>query len=124
MARFFQSIHNFFFGSASSGQPAVGAEAVAVPVTSEEESATGRLADAVAPDGKEFYVHNGPAVSTVNELADELSQAPEATFRHHVSDDNDFANWVRDVFDDDPAAAVIESARNPAEVVYILDTLA
>lgn len=124
MSSFFQSIHNFFVGHTDSGHAAVGAESVHVPVTSEEESATGRLSDAAAPEGQEFYVYNGPTVSTVGELADVLNQASEETFRHHINgSDNDFADWVRNVFDDDAAAAVIESARNPSEVVYILDTL-
>jgi len=57
-------------------------------------------------------------------LADVLDQASEETFRHHINGgENDFANWVREVFDDEAAAAVIESARNPSEIVYILDTL-
>jgi hypothetical protein len=126
MGSFFTTLKNAFTGSHSSGQHReVHPEAVRVPVTeTEPENKSGRLADAHAPEGQAFNVHQGPTVTTVADLADALDQAPKETFRHHISNQhNDFAVWIREVFNDEAAAAVVESARNPSEVVYILDTL-
>ncbi len=126
MASFFTTLKNTLFGSATTNsQPAVHPEAVKVPVTEAgPESKSGRLSDAEASADQAFKVHQGPTVRTVGELADALDQAPKATFRHHISNErNDFATWIREVFEDQAAAAVVESARNPSEIVYILDTL-
>lgn len=127
MSSFFTTVKNILFGSGrSGGSPKQQPHEVKVPVTEEgrHHDAHGRLATDTAPPEKAFDVHQGPRVSTVGELADALDQAPIETFRHHISNQhNDFATWIRDVFEDDAAAAVVESARNPSEVVYILDTL-
>lgn len=128
MSSFFTTLKGLFGTSTSTGrrkQPNVEPEAVRVPVQEDEAAkSSGRLASCEAPEGKEFYVHDGPAVATVRELADALNQASQETFQHHLSgDQNDFARWIREVFADDAAAAVVESARNPSEIVYILDTL-
>jgi hypothetical protein len=121
---FLQSIKEFFVGSHDAGNHRGSTEPVNIPVTSEEEAASGRLAGVTAPEDEMFHIYKGPSVSTVGELADALNTAPNEVFRHHIRhNSNDFANWVRNVFNDDAAAAVIESARNPSEVVYILDTL-
>lgn len=126
MTSFFTTLKNTLFGSSTaSRQSAVHPEAVKLPVTeTDPEAKSGRLADTEAPADQAFKVHQGPTVRTVAELADALDQAPKTTFRHHISNErNDFATWIREVFEDQAAAAVVESARNPSEVVYILDTL-
>jgi hypothetical protein len=126
MGSFFTTIKKAFNNSRSVSQHnEVHPEAVRVPVTeAEPENKSGRLADARASDDQAFDVHQGPMVTTVADLADALDQAPKETFRHHISNQhNDFAVWIREVFNDEAAAAVVESARNPSEVVYILDTL-
>lgn len=126
MSSFFTTLTNAFTGShQSASQSEVHPKAVKVPVTEKTpESKRGRLANAEAPVEQAFDVHQGPKVTTVADLADALDQAPEETFRHHISNQqNDFATWIREVFEDEAAAAVVESARNPSEVVYILDTL-
>lgn len=127
MSSFFTSLTNLLFGSGRSDESSdQRPHEVKVPVTEEEQhhDAHGRLATDTAPPEQAFDIHMGPNVTTVGELADALDQAPIETFRHHISSQhNDFATWIRDVFEDDAAAAVVESARNPSEVVYILDTL-
>jgi len=141
MSGFFTAIKNAFAASTDSQtRQDVHPQAVDVPVQSTDtermsskdagsprssaNKSTGRLAGKRAEDGEQFYVHEGPAVSTVAELADVLAQADRGVFEHHISaGHNDFADWIRGVFGDDTAAAVVESARNPSEVVYILDTL-
>jgi len=126
MNSFFTTIKKTLFGTRqAAGQSAVHPKAVKVPIEETSSHASrGRLAGATASPDQAFDVHKGPKVTTVAELADFLDQAPKETFRHHISGQhNDFAAWIREVFEDDAAAAVVESARNPSEVVYILDTL-
>lgn len=126
MSSFFTAIKQTFgFGAQQQTAHDQEPEAVHIPVEEVEDSkAAGRLSGLRAPDGKEFYVHEGSTVSTVRGLADALNKAPESVFHHHITKQkNDFARWIREVFDDEAAASVLESARNPSEVVYILDTL-
>lgn len=126
MSSFFTTIKKVLFGTRQpANQSAVHPQAVNVPVKETgPQSKQGRLAGVSAAPDQAFDIHQGPKVTTVAELADFLDQAPKETFRHHISGQhNDFAAWIREVFEDDAAAAVVESARNPSEVVYILDTL-
>ena len=56
---------------------------------------------ASVPDDKLFYLHMGPPLHDLRQLADALESAPPAIFRHHVnSKRNDFSAWVRDVIGD------------------------
>ena len=52
------------------------------------------------PHEKKFFLCNGDVISTVPELMERLKNMDPAHFNHHVNGErNDFANWVRDVFD-------------------------
>lgn len=54
-----------------------------------------------APRGQEFFLLNGKKVKNYTELAKILEHLEDHVFRHHVNpDNNDFANWIRDVFKD------------------------
>ena len=52
----------------------------------------------VVPHEKSFFVYNGPVCKTIEDLVDAISHMDDHTFYHHVHEDNnDFANWLRDV---------------------------
>ncbi len=45
--------------------------------------------------GAEFWIHNGPVVSSLKQLAGEIESISEEAFRYHVnSGKNDFAAWI------------------------------
>ncbi|MDD3655301.1 MAG: hypothetical protein PHI72_00830 [Atribacterota bacterium] len=46
-----------------------------------------------------FYLHNGTPIKSLAELIDQLINMEQELFCYHVhSKNNDFANWIRDVF--------------------------
>ena len=48
-----------------------------------------------------FMVVDGSSLKSVSELLDKIEEISEDVFNYHVTDErNDFANWVRDVFDE------------------------
>lgn len=62
---------------------------------------------------KAFHVYGGGIIHSLYELAEALSSMQPASFRHHVSDSkNDFANWVRDVFDDNSLSVRLSAKKN------------
>lgn len=126
ITRWFTNSTNTSQGSRQSSANTKNAKsnAVHIPVDSSAVKSPGRLADKQAPEGEGFHIHNGPTVYTVGELAEYLRSASETVFEHHVGEGyNDFACWIMDVFEDPAAAEVVASARNPSEIVYILDSL-
>lgn len=53
-----------------------------------------------APEEKSFVLHDGRKLRTVYELIDELERMTDEQFREYVDGfRNDFANWIRDVFE-------------------------
>ena len=50
------------------------------------------------PGDKQFWVHDGPALKNLQELADALRSMNDGIFNYHVNNEkNDFSSWVRDV---------------------------
>jgi len=48
-----------------------------------------------------FVLGNGGVLKDIKELAECIDHLSDDEFRHHVNEQkNDFANWVRDVFDE------------------------
>ncbi|HOR41550.1 MAG TPA: hypothetical protein PK111_00010 [Atribacterota bacterium] len=46
-----------------------------------------------------FYLHNSTPIKNLAELIDQLVNMDQELFSYHVNpDNNDFANWLRDVF--------------------------
>lgn len=68
-----------------------------------------------ATEGKEFIV-SGRKATTLYELIDELETMTEDEFRPHVEGKNDFADWIRFVFEDRPLAAEIQNLTSKKEL--------
>ncbi len=65
-----------------------------------------------APEDKRFIVSDGSVLKNIRELADALDSMTEDIFRAHVNDfKNDFANWVRDVFNEHDLAKALTEAK-------------
>ncbi len=59
-----------------------------------------------------FNVHEGNSIHSLYDLAETLKSMPTESFKHHVSETkNDFASWVRDVFEDSVLAARLSSRK-------------
>lgn len=64
-----------------------------------------------APIEKSFFLNDGRILRTLKDLKDALETMDDSTFYHHVTADrNDFANWVRDVFNQPELADKIAKA--------------
>ncbi len=75
-----------------------------------------------APASQAFQCVNGVAVQTVRELEELLDDVDATTFAHHVTNEqNDFAQWVDDVFGHQQLAEELRQTDTPAEA---RDTLA
>ncbi len=70
-----------------------------------------RINETPTPD-KYFYLRNGGVIKNAHELKDTLPNMEDELYGHHVTNDrNDFATWVKDVFDDHILAAKIRKAK-------------
>ena len=66
---------------------------------SKKEVYRARLQDVMAD--MKFRCNNGSELKNLKELADALSEMPEETYSHHVTEqNNDFTNWIRDCIRD------------------------
>lgn len=73
------------------------------------------------PDHHAFYVHGGKKLRSVYELIDALELMNDDSFKHHVqATNNDFANWVRDVFQEKGLASHLEKVRSKQETQKVL----
>ncbi len=60
-----------------------------------------------------FYLHNGIPIKSLAELIDQLVNMDQELFSYHVhSKNNDFANWIRDVFGAKELARRINMSRS------------
>lgn len=61
-----------------------------------------------------FYLNNGTPLKSIAELIDQLVNMDQELFNHHVSKkNNDFANWIRDVFSKKELARRMNMTRTP-----------
>ncbi|MDP6293557.1 MAG: hypothetical protein QF486_05220 [Candidatus Woesearchaeota archaeon] len=68
-----------------------------------------------------FVLKSGKPLRSVYELIDALETMHQDTYKHHVSEDNnDFANWVRDCFDEPGLASHMEKMRDQQETQKVL----
>ena len=77
------------------------------------------LADACGD--KCFFCNDGCVAQNLYQLADCLSHISAESFHHHASEtNNDFANWVRDVFGDDKLAKDLAKAGDQKEAAEVV----
>lgn len=63
------------------------------------------------PEEKFFVLCNGAKLRDIKELAVSMEHLDEKEFALHVNEEkNDFANWVRDVFEEPKLASEMEQA--------------
>jgi hypothetical protein len=74
-----------------------------------------------APDSKCFVLCNGKPVKNVKELADVLDDLEDHVFNHHVRPDhNDFATWVKDIFNDVELAQKLADAKDKKHMQLVI----
>lgn len=60
-----------------------------------------------------FHLNNGTPLKSLSELIDQLVNMEQGLFNHHVhKKNNDFANWVRDVFGEKELARRMSMTRS------------
>ena len=65
-----------------------------------------------------FYLNNGTPLKNIAELIDQLVNMDQVLFNHHVNKkNNDFSNWIRDVFDKKELARRINLTRSPQSML-------
>ncbi|MDO8490798.1 MAG: hypothetical protein Q7T04_02140 [Dehalococcoidia bacterium] len=68
-----------------------------------------------------FWCHDSCIMKNLRELRDALANMSAEVFAFHVNGEkNDFANWVRDVVNDETLARQIERSRNRARTAQIV----
>ncbi len=79
-----------------------------------------RLDREIGPE-KFFILHSGRAIKSLAELERELRIADDSTFGYHVGNGkNDFADWIRDVWDDKGLAEQVRPINDRKELVEFL----
>ena len=69
-----------------------------------------------APEEHTFMLNDGRKLKNVYELIDELETMSEDVFKNHVNDSkNDFANWLKDVFDEKSLAEELQQMNSRIE---------
>jgi hypothetical protein len=74
-----------------------------------------------APESNCFVLCNGKPVKNVKELADIMEEIEDHVFNHHVTvDKNDFATWVKDIFQDAELAQKMAGANDKKHMQLVL----
>jgi len=74
-----------------------------------------------ASEKNHFYMNDGQVLKHFKELADVLETVADDTFYHHVNADrNDFANWIRSVFEEEELATKLEHAGNKDQARLVI----
>jgi hypothetical protein len=70
---------------------------------------------------KYFILCNGQSIKDFKDLADTLETIGDDIFYYHVTAErNDFANWIRDVFEEHDLAETIRSSKSRHEMMASL----
>lgn len=73
------------------------------------------------PADKYFVLANGQKVDHYVTLANLLGDLEEDIIKHHVSEiHHDFANWVKDVFDEEDLAEKIRVVKEPEQIRLVI----
>ena len=90
--------------------------AKAAPVHTEVKVTVSKKIMGRAPEEYSFVLHDGRKLKTAYELIDELETMSEESFRNYVNEmKNDFANWLRDVFQEKHLADEMLKIRSRAD---------
>ena len=69
-----------------------------------------------------FYLNNGKKLKNIAELMESLKDMDQDLFSFHVNEQrNDFASWVRDVFEEKELARRISRARYPSSMLKSIE---
>lgn len=72
---------------------------------------------------KAFFMANGRVITRLSELPEVIENTDDQTFCYHVNEEkNDFANWIRDVFNSKPLANKILTKRSKNDMIKVLKT--
>jgi hypothetical protein len=76
-----------------------------------------------APAGKAFFVFGGAVCKNIGELVEALRTMSPSVYEYHtVPRGNDFANWIRDVFEQKRLASRIAKSESQKETIEILES--
>jgi hypothetical protein len=74
-----------------------------------------------APEGSYFILCNGKPVKNLKELADVMDDIEDSIFSHHVRPEhNDFASWVKDIFQEVELAEKLTGAKDRKHFQLVL----
>jgi hypothetical protein len=74
-----------------------------------------------APATNYFVLCNGQPVKNIRELADVMDELEDHVFNHHVRPDhNDFATWVKDIFQDVELAQKLAEAKDKKHMQLVI----
>ena len=80
-----------------------------------------KLTASVPPD-KAFWLQDGSAVKSLQQLIRNIADKGDNIYYHHVTaDHNDFANWIEGVFKNKTLAASLRKASSKQELLKILE---
>ncbi len=72
-------------------------------------------------DEKAFYCNDGTVLKSIPALADKFEVMSKELYTYHVTaEKNDFANWVRHVFEEEKLATRLSKAKTPTTAAKIL----
>jgi hypothetical protein len=74
-----------------------------------------------APKGKEFLLYGEQKLKSIRELKNALITMDNEVYYHHVTPErNDFATWIRDVFNEYELAHKVRATKSKEELEQIL----
>ncbi len=74
-----------------------------------------------APETSYFILCNGKPVKNIKELADVMEEKEDQVFNHHVNTEkNDFATWVKDVFNEIELAEKLAGVKEKKHMQLVL----
>jgi hypothetical protein len=74
-----------------------------------------------APETSYFILCNGKPVKNIKELADVMEEIEDQVFNHHVNTEkNDFAKWVKDIFNDIELAEKLAGVKEKKHMQLVL----
>lgn len=75
----------------------------------------------IIPPEQYFFLVNGVAIKTIFELAETLEHMADDVYGYHVNDQkNDFANWIKYVFNELALAEQLYHTKDKKATEYIL----